>query len=189
MPVAIERVETVYRGWLRLLLAHMRGPGGATFERLIEDHGPGVAVLPYDPGRRVALVVRLPRAPVLHCGEQALLVEAPAGLIDAGERAEEAAVREAHEEAGVRLRALEPLGTIWSMPGISTERMTLFLAPYGEADRSGTGGGLAAEHENITAEEVPLAELARLADAHALTDMRTFAMVQTLRLRRPDLFA
>ena len=83
---------------------------------------------------------------------------------------------------------MESLGTIWSMPGISSERMSLFLAPYSASDRTGAGGGLADEHENITAEEIPLDELARLADAHRLTDMRTFAMVQTLRLRRPDLF-
>ena len=188
MPVSIERVETVYKGWLRLLVAHMRGEDGQPFERVIEDHGPGVAVLPYDPGRRVALVVRLPRAPVLHAGHTEHLIEAPAGLIDEGEAAEAAAIREAFEETGVRLATLEPLGVIWSMPGISTERMALFLAPYAAADRTGTGGGLADEHENIIVQEIALGELARLADAHEIVDMRTLTMVQTLRLKRPDLF-
>jgi hypothetical protein len=89
---------------------------------------------------------------------------------------------------GLRLPTLEPVGAFWSMPGVSTERMHLFLAPYGEADRVGAGGGLAAEHEEIEVVETPLAELARLADAGELTDMKTFALVQALRLRRPDLF-
>lgn len=188
MPVRIERTEVVYKGWLSLILAHMRGDDGTPFERVIEDHGSGVAVLPYDPGHRVALVVRLPRAPVLHAGQTEPLIEAPAGLIDPGEAAEAAAIREAYEETGVRLATLEPLGVIWSMPGISTERMALFLAPYAAADRIGPGGGLAEEHETITVEEIALADLARLADAHQITDMRTLTMVQTLRLRRPDLF-
>lgn len=190
MPVAIERTELAYKGWFRVLLAHMKGPDGTTFTRLIEDHGPGCAVLPYDPERRVALVVRLPRAPVLHAGDGGEdLIEAPAGLIDAGEVPEAAARREAREETGVELAVLEPLGQIWTMPGVSTERMWLFLAPYAAAQRTGPGGGLAGEQENITVEERPLRDLARLADAGTLTDMKTLLLLTTLRLRRPDLFA
>lgn len=187
--VRIERVETAYKGWLRLLIAHLRGNDGKTFYRVVEDHGPGCAVLPYDPVRRVALLVRLPRAPVLLSGAPGHLLEAPAGLIDTGEEPAAAARREAFEETGVTLSTLEDLGTIWSMPGISTERMSLFLAPYAATDRTGKGGGLEEEHENITVEELPLAELARMADANELVDMRTLAMVQSLRLRHPDLFA
>ncbi len=188
MPVVIERIETAYKGWLQLLTAHMRGDDGARFTRLIEDHGPGCAVLPYDAERRVALLVKLPRAPVMYLGEPEMVIEAPAGLIDAGEAPDAAARREAMEEVGVELSGLDSLGTIWSMPGISTERMSLFLGAYSSKNRTGPGGGLAHEQENITVVEMPLAELARLADANQLTDMRTLAMVQTLRLRRPDLF-
>ena len=80
------------------------------------------------------------------------------------------------------------MGSTWSMPGISTERMELFLAPYTAADRTGPGGGLAEEHENITVREVALAELAAKADANALPDLKTCALLQSLRLRRPELF-
>jgi hypothetical protein len=37
--------------------------------------------------------------------------------------------------------------------------------------------------------ELTLSGLAALADAGRLDDMKTFALVQTLRLRRPELFA
>ena len=37
--------------------------------------------------------------------------------------------------------------------------------------------------------EVPLAELRDMADRNALDDMKTLCLVQTLRLRRPELFA
>lgn len=188
MTVTIERTETAYKGWLRLLVAHMRDGDGKTFTREIEDHGRGCAVLPYDPDRRVALVVRLPRAPVLHGGETEHLIEAPAGLVEDGEDPAAAAKREALEEAGVELSALEDVGSIWSMPGISTERMALYLAPYSARERTGAGGGVEDENENITVEEIPLKELARLADANQLLDMRTLAMVQTLRIRHPALF-
>ena len=37
--------------------------------------------------------------------------------------------------------------------------------------------------------ELPLTEIAAMSDAGTLTDMKTLLLVQTLRLRRPDLFA
>ena len=188
MAVRIERSETVYKGWLKLLLVHLRGDKGETFERIVEDHGSGVAVLPYDPGRRVALMVRLPRTPVMLSGATEDLIEVPAGLLDDGEAPADAARREAFEEAGVRLTDLEPIGVVWTMAGISTERMHMFLAPYAAAQRTGKGGGLAAENENITVEEIPLDELARLADANALADIRALTSVLTLRARHPELF-
>jgi hypothetical protein len=36
---------------------------------------------------------------------------------------------------------------------------------------------------------MPLAELAGMADSGGLDDMKALVLVQTLRLRRPDLFA
>ena len=39
------------------------------------------------------------------------------------------------EEAGLRLNKVEAVVRAWSMPGISTERMDLFLAAYETADR------------------------------------------------------
>jgi hypothetical protein len=66
--------------------------------------------------------------------------------------------------------------------------MDLYLAAYAQADRIGEGGGVADEHEGITVVELPLAELAAMTDAGQIMDMKTLAVVQTLRLRRPDLF-
>ena len=187
MPTIIDRVETAFAGWLTVLRVRLTA-GTAEFEREVEHHGNGAAVFPYDPDRRVALVIRQTRAPVLLAGE-APLIEAPAGLVETGEDPGEAVRREGLEEAGVRLDRLEACGVVWTMPGISTERMHMFLAPYGAADRMGPGGGLADEHEDIVVEEIPLDELARLADANALPDIRTMFLLTTLRLRHPALFA
>ncbi len=74
------------------------------------------------------------------------------------------------------------------LPGISTEKMHLFIAFYSTQDRKGKGGGEASEHENITIEEVPLAELAAMAGDGRITDMKTLVLIQTLRLRTPQLF-
>ncbi|MGA3064725.1 MAG: NUDIX hydrolase [Methylocystis sp.] len=99
-----------------------------------------------------------------------------------------AARREALEEAGLQLRSLERIATVWTMPGISTERMTLYLAAYGLEDRIAEGGGVSAEHENISVVEIGLGDLAKLMDAGELVDMKTLALTQALKMRYPELF-
>jgi VIT1/CCC1 family predicted Fe2+/Mn2+ transporter len=89
----------------------------------------------------------------------------------------------------VELAALEFIGRVWSSPGVSTERQSLFLAPYRLSDRTGQGGGARGEHEGITVVERPLAALAAAADRAEIADAKLFSLVQTLRLRRPELFA
>ena len=187
MPIEIEKIETIHKGWSTYSIAHIRMPGGQRFTRELEDHGNAVAVLPYDPLRRRAILVRQFRAPVYVVAQEPDLLEVIAGILDEAD-AGDAARREAQEETGLVLTELEHVGRLWSSPGICTERMDLFLAPYAHADRTGEGGGLAHEHEDITVVELPLDALAAAADNGQLVDMKSFALVQSLRLRHPDLF-
>ena len=182
----VER-KIVYSGWMTMTILTFRLPDGRTMKREVLEHARAVAVLPYDAERRVALLVRQFRAPVFAAAGESELLEVIAGIIDDGE-AEATAKREAWEEGGLRLRELEPLAVTWPSPGMMTERVSLFLAPYRAADRIAAGGGLADEHEDIEVVEIPLDELAAMADSGKLTDMKTFALVQTLRLRKPALF-
>ena len=187
MTAEILSRDTVYKGYLRVQRLILRLDGGAEVMREIEDHGDSVAVLPYDPRSRMALIVSLLRAPALDKTGQVALEEACAGMIDEGD-AEDTVRREALEEIGVRLGELEFVARVWPSPGGMAERASLFLAPYGPADRIAAGGGLAAEHENITVIERSLADLAAAADAGAIDDLKLLTLVQTLRLRRPELF-
>ncbi len=188
MPYAITHVETLHAGWTKLLRATVRFPDGRLVRREMEDHGAAVAVLPYDPDRCVAMLISQFRTPPLHAAGEVIVLEAPAGLLDEGDP-EAGARREALEETGLRLEGLEAVALVWTMPGISTEFMHLYLAPYRPGDRTGEGGGVAGEHENITVVEVKLSDLAVMAERGELVDLKTLALVQTLRLRRPDLFA
>ncbi len=182
----VER-KIAYSGWMTLSVVSIRMDDGRVMRREIVEHGRAVCVLPYDASRRTALLVRQLRSPVyLAAGEDELL-EAIAGLLENGDSAD-AIRREALEEAGLRLGDLEPVAVAWPSPGILTERVELFLASYRMKDRIGAGGGLAEEHEMIEVVELPLDALAALADRGGLTDMKTLALLQTLRVRRPDLF-
>ena len=102
---------------------------------------------------------------------------------------EAAARREAGEELGVSLSALEPVARVWSSPGVSTERLSLFLAAYSATDRTARGGGLLGEHEGIAVIERPLMQLARDLDQCRIVDGKLVTLVYALRYRRPDLFS
>jgi nudix-type nucleoside diphosphatase (YffH/AdpP family) len=185
----IVKSRLAYDGYAKVTVLTLADEAGEQHSREVVSYGQAACVLPYDPDRKVALVVRLPRAPLLLHGVAANLIEAPAGMIADGESAEDAIRREAMEEAGLALTALEPVAVCWPSPGVIAERTHLFLAPYALADRLGPGGGLAEEHEAITVEELMLAELWRAAQTGELQDLKTFALVLALYVRRPSLFA
>jgi nudix-type nucleoside diphosphatase (YffH/AdpP family) len=187
MAVELQEVKVIHSGWAKFVLATIRLPNGAIVRREIEDHGAAVAVLPYDPQRKTAVLVRQFRAPVLLAAEREETLEAIAGSIE-GPDPRACARREALEEAGLELDSLDYLFTGWTMPGVSTERMHFFLASYREGSRIGPGGGLASEHEFITVVEFALAELANMVEHGRLDDVKALVLLQTLRLRRPDLF-
>ncbi|WP_186397018.1 NUDIX domain-containing protein [Stappia sp. TSB10GB4] len=149
-----------------------------------------VAVLPYDPVRRVALLARQLRVPLFARGDHdGYLEEVPAGYIDEGESAVEAARREAAEEVGVKVGELVHVADVFPSPGSLTERLSLYLARYGAGDVVSGGGGLAEEGEEIEVLEWPLARLGEAVQEGGLSDAKTLILVQALMLRAPDLFS
>jgi nudix-type nucleoside diphosphatase (YffH/AdpP family) len=185
--MADELIEThlVREGWFNVVTVKAR-IGGDEIERDIVEHPSGAAILPYDPDRRVALMIMQTRLPVLASGEGPM-IEVIAGALD-GEAPDLCARREAMEEGGVRLDRLEPVARVWPTPATSTERVDYFLAEYRRQDRVGRGGGLNEEQEHLRVCEVPLGELWRRAEAGELRDAKTLTLVQALRIRRAELF-
>jgi nudix-type nucleoside diphosphatase (YffH/AdpP family) len=179
--------SVAYSGYLTVEKLRIELADGATVSRDVEAHGDAAAVLPYDSGRRCALVVRLFRAPVFSVTQEIAVEEACAGMIEDKDD-EAAARREAYEELGVSLQVLERVARIWSSPGVSTERQSLFLASYVAADRVGSGGGVAGEHEGITVVERSLEHLALELDQGRIVDGKLVTLVLALRLRKPELF-
>ena len=107
-------------------------------------------VLPYDPVRdRVMLVEQFRIGTEARGSANPWVLEPIAGLIDAGETAEDTARREAIEEAGLTLTKLEVISRNHPSPGASTEFFHLFLG-LAELPDDVTGvGGLASEAEDI----------------------------------------
>ncbi|TMV13076.1 NUDIX domain-containing protein [Arenibacterium halophilum] len=134
--------------------------------------GEAVVVLPYDPVRDCVLLVEQFRAPVFMAGDPAPWVWEPvAGLIDPGETPEQAARREAQEEAGLTLDRLLPAGRMYSSTGSSSEFLNLFI---GLADLGGhhpQDGGLAEEGEDIRSRLVSFDKLIEGVDNDRWRDM------------------
>jgi nudix-type nucleoside diphosphatase (YffH/AdpP family) len=194
-PFRILSRETVWQGFCtleRVTFERLRRDGRThpqTFE--IENHGSAAAVLAYDPAARLAVLVRQLRLPQALQGEDPMCLEVVAGLLDRdGEGPEATARREAHEEAGLDLAHVEPIGAFRVSPGLVCEKVWLYLAEVDLAvARVADGGGLDHEGEDIEVVVMPLADLARLVDDAREVDLKTAFAVQTLRVRRPELFA
>ncbi len=108
---------------VRLRKDMVRMPDGEAVGRDVLEHPGAVAVLAMDTEERV-LMIRQYRHPVGR-----LLWEIPAGLRDvAGEPLRATAERELLEEAGYRAAEWSVLTDSYSSPGISTERIRIFLA-------------------------------------------------------------
>lgn len=95
---------------------------GFQIKRAIVHHAGSAVVLVVDEKKRVLLVeqYRLP------AGKK--LWELPAGKIDPGENALQAAKRELSEETGYKAKSWKKLASYWASPGFLAEKMNIYLA-------------------------------------------------------------
>jgi nudix-type nucleoside diphosphatase (YffH/AdpP family) len=149
-----------------LLVTHRQidGTTSSVQRRLVFERGDSVAVLLFNRDRRAVVLVEQFKAPTLIARRRddpattdGWLVEPLAGMIDTGEAPEAAAIRETLEETGYRIREPELIGRFFVSPGGSSERVFLYFAEVGDADRVGKGGGI--DDEDIKVLEIGLEEL------------------------------
>jgi nudix-type nucleoside diphosphatase (YffH/AdpP family) len=187
--VRVADVEVLAAAWyvLRRTTLEVRGRDGSwqTQQRETYDRGNGATVLLYDQERRTVLLARQFRYPVYANGHpDGMLLETAAGLLDDDDPAT-AIRREAAEELGVVIGELEPVFEVYMSPGSVTERLHFYAAPYSPGTRSGRGGGLADEGEDIEVCELSFDDaLARVADGR-IADAKTILLLQWAALSGP----
>ena len=123
-------------------------------------------VLPYDPVRdRVLVVEQFRMGPFGRGDPRPWQWEPIAGHVDPGETPEEAARREAIEEAGLTLRALEPVAEAYPAPGAVSEFYYLYVGLADLPDDIEGVAGLAEEGENIRSHVLSFDTLMSMLDA------------------------
>lgn len=177
----------VFDGFLKLDEAevsfeHFDGSMGAPVRRLSLERGDSVAVILHDRTLGSVVLVNQFKFPTAEKGP-GWIVEALAGVIDAGETPETAAVREAREETGYRVERVERIGTFYVSPGGSSERIWLYYAEVFGADRVSPGGGLASEGEDIELVFLPEGELEHVLASDTIQDAKTLVGLHWLRDR------
>jgi len=165
----IQRQRRVFDDFFKIdefLTAHEKIDGGmsAVQRRLVFERGDSVAVLLLDVKRKSVVLVEQFKVPVLaaRCRDDRTsvdgwIVETVAGMIEANETPEAAAIRETFEETGYRIGQPLLVGRFFCSPGGSSERVFLYYAEVGDADRCGRGGGTG--DEDIKVVQVKLDEL------------------------------
>ena len=139
-------------------------PGGRTATREIVEHRAAAVIVPLD-GMGNVLLERQFRKAV-----DSILLEIPAGVLEAGEAAEDGARRELEEETGYRAGRLERLGGFYSSPGFCTEFLHAFLAT-----ELTPGPARTEADEDIEPVWVPLARIRELIASGEVRDAKSVA--------------
>jgi ADP-ribose pyrophosphatase len=145
-----------------LSLRHERfdGEDSPVLVREVFVAGDAVTVLPYDPVRDRVLVVEQFRAGPLGRGDRfPWQIEAIAGRIDPGETPEDAARREAVEEARLHLGPMLKVAEYYPSPGAVTEYLYSYVALCDLPDGIAGVFGAVEEAEDIRGQLLPFAEL------------------------------
>jgi nudix-type nucleoside diphosphatase (YffH/AdpP family) len=187
--VRVVDVELVGSGWhvlRRTTFDYRHADGSVTRDqRETYDRGNGATILLYDTGRRTVLLTRQFRYPVyVNDHPDGMLIETAAGLLD-DDSPEDAIRREAAEETGVEVGELEHVFDIYMSPGSVTERLHFYAAPYSPQSRSGAGGGLAEEGEDIEVLELPFDDCLDMVADGRIADAKTILLLQWAALRGP----
>lgn len=151
--------ERVYQGFFKLdryRLRHTLFEGGWSPE-LVRERLEGLraaSVLLYDPARDAVVLIEQFRVGALNHPDGAWVLETIGGYVGEAESPEQVARREAVEEAGCTIGELIPICELMVSPGLSVERISLYL---GLLDSRGVGGvhGLDHEGEDIRVRVMP----------------------------------
>ncbi len=152
-----------------------------TQSREAYDRGNGAAILLYSKAKGTVVLTRQFRLPVYINGHDGLLIEAAAGLLDDASP-EARIIAEAEEETGFKVTAIEKVFEAYMSPGSVTEKLYFFIAEYTDEDRSGTGGGLAEEGEDIQVLEWPFEKALAAIRSGEIQDAKTIMLIQHLAL-------
>jgi GDP-mannose pyrophosphatase NudK len=149
-----------------------------TQERECYDRGNGAAILLYNKVQKTVILVRQFRMPTfLNGNTEGLLIEVPAGLLDAM-NPEECIRKEVEEETGYQVTHVKKIFTAFMSPGAVTEILHFFVAEYDAHQKIYEGGGLEHEQEEIEVIEIPFSDALKMIESGEIRDGKTIMLLQ-----------
>lgn len=158
--VEIVERRRVHDGFFKLDLLKLRherfdGDWSPIVSRELFVQRAAIVALPYDPVHDRVVLVEQFRTGAIDYPEPPWLIEAPAGLVEAGETPEQVARREVPEETGLEVGRLAFVCRYHASPGGTSERVWVFVAEVATPEAGGVFG-LRHEHEDIRTHVVPI---------------------------------
>lgn len=155
--------ETIYKGSILTLRKDIvQLHNGKKASREIIEHAPVAVIIPFEPPDTIYMIKQY-RKPA-----EQILLEVPAGCMDAGENALDSAKRELKEETGFTANKWTELCEAYPSPGFTDEYMYFYLAQgltKGETDFD--------EDENIEMEAVKFETALSLIKQKKILDGKT----------------
>ena len=123
MNYRIISSQVIYKGKVfNTLVDQIEYNSGNKAIREVAEHPGGAVVVPVTDKGKIVMVTQY-RFPV-----KEVLLELPAGKLSKGEDPKVCAVRELEEETGYKSDDIKSLGSIYTTPGYSTEKLWIYLA-------------------------------------------------------------
>jgi GDP-mannose pyrophosphatase NudK len=147
------------------------------------DRGNGATILLYNKQQKTVILTRQFRLPTFINGnETGMLIEACAGLLDT-DNAEDCIKRETEEETGYKIKEVQKIFEAYMSPGSVTEILYFFIAEYTSKMKTGDGGGLEHEEENIEVLEIDIADAMKMIETGEIKDGKTIMLLQYSKLK------
>jgi nudix-type nucleoside diphosphatase (YffH/AdpP family) len=179
--VRIQSVETLSDDWYLLkktTFDFLRSDG--TWQRQSRetyDRGNGAAILLYNLEQRSVVLTAQFRFPAFVNGHDGMLIEAPAGLLDAA--SPELRIKaEVEEETGYRVEHVRKIFEAFMSPGSVTEKLYFFVAEYEASSKAALGGGNREEGEDIAVLELSIEDAMRAIENGEIADGKTIMLLQ-----------
>lgn len=147
--------KTAYKG-KRITVEELHYKNPRTNQIIYREHvlaGHAAVILPETENNEF-IMIKEPRTPIGRT-----VIAFPAGMIEEGEKEEDAAIRELEEETGYKARTIKKLRELYPAIGYSNEKVTIFLAK----DLVKTHRHLD-ETEDIEVVKIPIKEVKQMLD-------------------------